>query len=132
MLNFKAVYASELNIRSFRNIKNLQMNPSSGNFFEIPQDLPLNFELFQTVLSDVEISIERIISTGQKTPDDQWLEQDKNEWVILLQGESEISLPDGSVKILRKGDYLHIPKNTRHRIIRTSAEPPCIWLAVHY
>lgn len=108
------------------------MDPVSGNFFEIPEDLPLNFELFQSVISAGNVSIERIISTGQKTPDGQWLEQDKNEWVILLQGESEISLPDGSTKILRKGDYLLIPKNTKHRVTRTTSEPPCIWLAVHY
>lgn len=108
------------------------MIPSSGNFFEIPKDLPLNFELFQSVISNNELSIERIISTGQKTPDGQWLEQDKSEWVILLQGESEISFEDGKGKILRKGDYLHIPKNTKHKVIRTSQDPPCIWLAVHY
>lgn len=107
------------------------MNQASGNFFEIPQDLPLNFELFQTVLASGDLSIEKIISTGQKTPDDQWLEQDKNEWVILLQGESR-NHPDGRVNILAKGDYLHIPKNTKHRVSRTSTDPPCIWLAVHY
>ena len=108
------------------------MNSSSGNFYEIPIDLPPDHELFQSVISSKDLSIERIISTGQKTPDGQWLEQDKNEWVILLQGESGIEFSDGLVRELCKGDYLLIPGNTKHRVVRTSHEPPCIWLAVHY
>ena len=108
------------------------MNSTVKNFFEIPSNLPDNFELFQSILSNDNLSIERIISTGQKTPDDQWLEQDKNEWVILLQGEAEIAIENGESKILNAGDYIHIPKNTKHKVKRTSANPHCIWLAVHY
>lgn len=110
----------------------MNLNPSGGNFFEIPQDLPKNFELFQSIISKENLSIERIISTGQKTPDNQWLEQDKNEWVLLLQGESAISFEDGKKISLKSGDYLHISKNTKHRVESTSSDPFCIWLAVHY
>lgn len=108
------------------------MKSTVENFFEIPSNLPDNFELFQSILSNDNLSIERIISTGQKTPDEQWLEQDKNEWVILLQGEAEIALENGVSKILKAGDYIHIPKSTKHKVKRTSAKPHCIWLAVHY
>ncbi|MDQ3022484.1 MAG: cupin domain-containing protein [Bacteroidota bacterium] len=103
-----------------------------GNFFDIPHDLPKNFELFQSIISSENISIERIISTGQKTPDDQWLVQDKNEWVLLLQGESEMLFEDGKKINLNPGKYFFIPKNTKHKVLTTSTEPPCIWLAVHY
>lgn len=109
-----------------------QLNPNEGNFFSIPENLPKNFELFQPVLSDDKISIERIISTGQKTPDDQWLEQDKNEWVILLQGHAEILFDGGEKHIILPGHYFFIPGNTKHKITMTSSDPPCIWLAVHY
>ncbi len=109
------------------------MNSAAGNFFNIPSDLPKNFELFQSVLSNNNLSIERIISTGQKTPDSQWLEQDKNEWVILLQGEAELHFENEKVnKILASGDYVLIPRNTRHKVVKTSPDPPCVWLAVHY
>lgn len=108
------------------------MNSAEGNFFDIPDNLPKNFELFQSVLSNENLSIERIISTGQKTPDNQWLEQDKNEWVILLQGEAEMQFENGANKILTAGNYIHIPKNTKHKVLRTTSDPPCIWLAVHY
>jgi cupin 2 domain-containing protein len=108
------------------------MNKDEGNIFIIPGNLPKNFELFQSILSNGNLSIERIISTGQKTPENQWLEQDKNEWVILLQGETEIMFKGEKSKILTAGDYVHIPENTKHKIIKTSTEPVCIWLAVHY
>lgn len=108
------------------------MNSSEGNIFDIPKNLPKNFELFQSIISNDNLSIERIISTGQKTPDNQWLEQDKNEWVILLQGEAEMQFEDGISRILIAGDYLNIPKSTKHKVLRTTSEPACIWLAVHY
>lgn len=108
------------------------MNTTEGNLFDIPQDLPKNFELFQSIISTENLSIERIISTGQKTPDNQWLEQDKNEWVLLLQGESEMQFEDGKKINLKPGDYFFISKNTRHKVVRTSSVPPCIWLAVHH
>ena len=108
------------------------MNSASGNFFELPQTLQTGFETFQEILSNENIRVERIISTGQRTPEDQWLAQDKNEWVILLQGESELIFEDGERNELRKGDFILIPKNKKHRVSRTSTEPPCIWLAIHY
>jgi len=33
--------------------------------------------------------------------------------------------------MLVSGDYLFIPAHTPHRVVETSAEPQCIWLAVH-
>ncbi|NEO01320.1 MAG: cupin, partial [Moorea sp. SIO3I7] len=32
---------------------------------------------------------------------------------------------------LKPGDYLFIKAHQKHRVEYTSAEPPCIWLAVH-
>ena len=31
---------------------------------------------------------------------------------------------------LKKGDYLHIPKNCKHRLDSTSIDPVCVWLCV--
>ena len=108
------------------------MNSAEGKFFELPEVLPEEFELFDSIISNENITIERIISTGQRTPDGQWLQQDKDEWVLLLQGESELSFENGRKKSLMSGDYVLIPKNQRHRVERTSKEPLCIWLAVYF
>ncbi|MEP7146937.1 MAG: cupin domain-containing protein [bacterium] len=108
------------------------MNSASGNFFDLPQTLSKGFETFQEIISNENLTVERIISTGQVTPNSQWLEQDKNEWVLLLQGESELVFVDGERWELKKGDYLLIPKNKKHKVSSTSIEPPCIWLAIYY
>lgn len=108
------------------------MNSLEENIYMLPQPLPTQYELYQSIVSKNNVEIERIISTGQKTPENQWLAQDKDEWVILLQGESELNIEGEVKKILKAGDYVLIPKNQKHRIERTTVEPPCIWLAVHY
>jgi cupin 2 domain-containing protein len=88
-------------------------------------------EQFEAIASSDNLLIERIISTGQTTPDGQWYDQDRDEWVILLQGEAEISYEDNSRMQMRSGDYLLIPAHKKHRVEYISSEPPCIWLAVH-
>jgi len=102
------------------------------SIFKIPNPLSIEFELFQPIISNDNISIERIISSGQSTPAGQWLEDDRNEWVVLLQGESEISFEDGTNKLLSAGDHIFIEKNKKHCVVRTSENPLCIWLAVYY
>ena len=100
------------------------------NIFDLPSSLP-NKELFEPLVSADNILIERIISTGQTTPPGEWYDQDKDEWVILLQGEATLAYADGSEIKLAPGDYLFIPAHQKHRVEYTSSEPPCIWLAVH-
>ena len=100
------------------------------NIFNLPSSLP-NKELFESIVSNENILIERIISTGQTTPPGEWYDQDKDEWVILLQGEAILAYEDGKQIKLTAGDYLFIPAHQKHRVEYTSIEPPCIWLAVH-
>ena len=101
-----------------------------ANIFNLPESLP-DKELFETLLSGENVKIERIISTGQTTPSGEWYDQETDEWVILLQGEAELSYADGSRIKLRAGDYIFIPAHQKHRVEYTSSSPPCIWLAVH-
>ena len=100
------------------------------NIFNLPSSLP-NEELFETLISADNMLIERIISTGQTTPSGEWYDQDRDEWVILLQGEAVLAYTDGSKIQLTAGDYLSIPAHQKHRVEYTSSEPPCIWLAIH-
>ena len=75
--------------------------------------------------------IERIVSTGQTTPPGQWYDQPEDEWVALLAGRATLRLEDGALVQLAPGDWLLIPARVRHRVEETSADPPCVWLAVH-
>ncbi len=75
--------------------------------------------------------VERIVSTGQSTPAGEWLEQDRDEWVVLLAGDAELSYDDGSRQQLLPGDHVLIRAGARHRVERTSVQPPAVWLAVH-
>jgi cupin 2 domain-containing protein len=88
-------------------------------------------ELFIQLFKNDNCIIEKIISTGQSTKEGEWLSGERDEWVILLQGFSEIKFYDGKIYKMKSGDYLLIPSNTKHRVENTSTNPHCIWLAVH-
>lgn len=86
-------------------------------------------EYFENLLSGPgNLRVERIISHGHVTPQGEWLDQDEDEWVLLLEGSAGIAFPDGREVSLYAGDSLLLPKHARHRVSRTSS--PCIWLAV--
>jgi cupin 2 domain-containing protein len=100
------------------------------NVFAVPADLPSE-ELVERLAGSDNVLVERIVSTGQSTAPGEWLEQERDEWVVLLEGHAELTFSDGATVVLERGDHTIIPAGTRHRVERTSAEPPCIWLAVH-
>lgn len=108
------------------------MRPIPGNLLEqIPTRL--KDEQFLELLSAPGLRIERIVSIGHTTPAGQWLEQDRSEWVLLLQGEAMLRLESESeARRIHQGDYLLLPPFTRHRVEWTRAEPPTIWLAIHF
>lgn len=98
-------------------------------------DAPLDLgqEQFSTLLEAGDFRMERIVSTGQSTPTGEWLDQDDNEWVLVLQGHAEISFEgDTGHRALEAGDHLHIPAHVRHRVEMTDPDRPTIWLALHY
>jgi len=105
---------------------------NSKNIYKISGEYPVEQEVFENILTNGDVVIERILSSGQRTPEGQWLQQDKDEWVILLQGSSELSFEDGKRLTLNNGDYIFIPFDTKHRVEKTSTNPICIWLAVHF
>ena len=76
------------------------------------------------------VTIERIVSTAHSTRGGEWLDQERDEWVVLLEGEAELSYADGSRLRLGAGDHVLIPAGERHRVEWTRTDPPCVWLAV--
>jgi cupin 2 domain-containing protein len=103
---------------------------SMPNLFNLPDPLPTQ-EQFDTLIPDHGVKIERILSTGQITPEGEWYDQDRDEWVILLQGNAKLEYEDGQTLSLKSGDHILIPAHKKHRVVYTSTDPPCIWLAVH-
>ncbi|WP_315506308.1 cupin domain-containing protein [Pyramidobacter piscolens] len=89
-------------------------------------------ELFDELAAGRGCRVERIVSVGQATPEGEWYDQDGDEWVALLQGEARLLWDNGDESPLAPGDWLLIPAHVRHRVVYTSAEPPCVWIAVHF
>lgn len=89
-------------------------------------------EIFQTLLVNKKLKIERIISQGQVTEEGKWLKEAHDEWVILLKGAAKLRFrKDNRLIKLIEGDYILIPANTSHRVEWTSLRQKTIWLAVH-
>lgn len=103
------------------------------NIFSL-SELPVNSkkEFFETLVNSSNIRIERIVSCGQKSPEGFWYNQHENEWVILLKGHATLELKDSAFIELHEGDYMNIPAHQKHRVVSTSVNPECVWVAVFY
>jgi cupin 2 domain-containing protein len=100
-------------------------------FDSLPDKLP--GEIFETLIEKNNIKIEKIISSGQSSPEGFWYDQDKNEWVILLSGTAVLLFEnDKEEKILKPGDYVFIPAHLKHRVNWTDINQKSIWLAIFF
>ncbi len=107
------------------------MIPQKGNLiteFPVNAALPESFEI---LLQTKEILIERIVTNESFIAPGPWYDQEKDEWVVLLQGKAEIEFEGNETLTLLEGDFLLIPAHKRHRVLSVSKTPPCIWLAIH-
>ena len=105
----------------------------SDNLFAGLPRSTLENEQFLDLLARPGLRIERIVSTGQASPEGFWYDQPEGEWVLLLQGEAWLALADEPARRrLRPGDFVDIAPHRRHRVEWTQAEPPTVWLAIHY
>lgn len=101
-----------------------------NDIFNFLKNIPekSNEEIFQTVVSNENIKIERIISYGQRTPENYWYDQDEDEFVMIIKGEAKIKYDDGKIYHLLEGDSLYIKAHQKHRVVSTS--DPAVWLAL--
>ena len=103
----------------------------TNNIFKnIPNKL--QEELFEDIISNDGIKIQRIVSQGDTTPEGEWYDQESDEWVIVLQGKATISFENEDDITLIVGEYLNIPAYKKHRVSWTSETEQTIWIAVHY
>lgn len=84
-----------------------------------------NSEIFTPLFQNGSIKIESIRS-WLKTAGEVY-DQDQDEWVIVLEGEAVLEI-DNQMLNLQRGDYLFIPKHTRHRVCSTAQNT--LWLGV--
>ena len=117
---------------------NLQKMASHGNLYS---EIPTAARSYPTeVISKLvgttspnggnAMKIERIVSSGHTTD---YVSQDDDEFVVLLQGQAKVIFQESAggienVQELQIGDYLFIPKGTRHRVAETSKDPLAVWL----
>ncbi|HPB31104.1 MAG TPA: hypothetical protein PLB62_06580, partial [Candidatus Sumerlaeota bacterium] len=63
------------------------------NLFCLPQE-DSGEEFFEPLVDSGEVLIERIVSRGHASPQDFWYDQERDEWVALLQGQARLSWQD--------------------------------------
>ena len=88
--------------------------------------IPKAGESFTPLLENEKVKILRIVSSD--TPDETLYDQEKDEWVVLLEGSATLEMEDRQIE-LKRGDTLFIPARTPHRVLRTEAGS--LWIAVH-
>lgn len=99
-------------------------------FTKVKDHLPE--EEFLELASSEYIKIERIVSTGHRSPEGFWYDQENSEWILVLVGCGVVEFEDGRVVDLNPGDYLNIPAHQKHRVKETSPNEPTVWLAINY
>lgn len=97
----------------------------------IPKELPE--EMFDTLCSTDNVMIERIISRGHASPDGFWYDQEKNEFVLVVQGSAGLKFEnEKDIVVLKPGDFLKIDAHVKHRVEWTDSTCETIWLAVYF
>lgn len=99
------------------------------------RDLPDAFddEVFDTLLEGGAFRLLRIVSNGQATPPGQWLDQDDDEWVLLVSGAAVLSIEgEEHTHALTPGGWMRLPAHCRHRVEWTDPDQPTVWLALHW
>ena len=101
----------------------------SNLFADLPDSLPE--EIVEVLVTRPNLRIERIVSTGHRSPDGFWYDQAETEWVVVLKGEAKLLLEGENEPLhLHPGDHVTIPAHRRHRVEWTSPDEPTVWLAV--
>ena len=100
-------------------------------FAAIPASLPDEF--FEDIVKTDSMRIERIVSRGHTTPEEEWYDQEENEWVMVVAGNAKLLFEEGMREVvMTAGDHINIPAHQRHRVSWTNPEKDTVWLAVFY
>ena len=89
-------------------------------------------EQIDTLLRQPAFELERIVSRGNATLSGKWYDQDRDEWVVVIQGRATLTFDNAGTVDLNPGAYLHNPARCRHRVDWTDPQCETVWLALHY
>ncbi|CAO3418336.1 cupin domain-containing protein [Azospirillum endophyticum] len=107
---------------------------SAARFGSLLEGLPSGpqpDEILATLAALPNVRIERIVSTGQASPDGFWYDQGWAEFVLLVAGTATLQVEGEGDRLLVPGDWTLLPARTRHRVAATAAGEPTVWLAIH-
>jgi cupin 2 domain-containing protein len=99
-------------------------------FAHVPTHLP--DELVEVLVQTDRLRLERIVSLGHATPAGQWLDQRRDEWVVLVRGNARVTFEGEAPIEMRSGDHLMIRAGRRHRVEWTDPSDVTVWLALYY
>jgi cupin 2 domain-containing protein len=103
-----------------------------GNIYSVVRDRAPE-EIFETLVDSGAVRVERIISDSHSSPEGFWYDQDRNEWVMLLEGSAGLRFEgEDEIVVLEPGDWLDIAAHVRHRVEWTDPKQKTVWLAVFY
>jgi cupin 2 domain-containing protein len=105
----------------------------TGNLLQELPGRPLAEEVVALLVARPGTRIERIVSTGQATPEGAWYDQEGDEFVLLVEGAARLRIEGESEdRVLGAGDWIVLPAHCRHRVTWTRDDPPTVWLAIHF
>lgn len=98
-----------------------------------PFDVRPENEVMEPIAEGHDFYFERIVSFGHATPDGVWLDQPRDEWVVLLSGAAKLRFESSDLVVdVKAGDALLIPAHCRHRVEWTTPDRESVWLALHF
>lgn len=104
----------------------------TGSLLQSLPERPLAEELVDILEERPGTRIERIVSTGQATPEGDWCDQDSDEFVLVISGAARLRIEgEPEDRALNEGDWIILPAHCRHRVTWTRDDPPTVWLAIH-
>ncbi|MTI12247.1 cupin domain-containing protein [Sansalvadorimonas verongulae] len=87
-------------------------------------------EFLETLAEGTGFKLNRIVSHGHRTPEGQWYNEPKDEWVALLSGKATLLIEDKEID-MTPGSYLFIPAHVEHRVEWTDETCETVWLALY-
>ena len=89
-------------------------------------------EFLETLLEGPNIKLERIVSHGHRSPDGDWYDQERDEWISLLSGGAKLQIEGQDQLIdMLPGCHLTIPAHVRHRVEWTDETQETVWLVLY-
>src|SRR5689334_15586792 len=93
--------------------------PAVANLFASQPDAS-GGEQITPLVEMPNLRLERIVSHAHASPDGFWYDQERAEWVLLLQGSAGLLFEgEDAPRVLRPGDFVQIPAHMRHRVAWT-------------